>query len=292
MQRYWKRFQKFGLALFLVLTTALFAQQDISVPTAGNFKVLGRSLTWGSSGRGGVQNAYIFFPATPADSSCLYIANNNPTSAHAFTVTFYQTGDPQLSTFYTSPGTQGHWKIVQTIADTVVASGVNNYSFAAKGAVTVMAVISGTSTQAGNPDTADIYDVQSNVNCGSSPINSPIGSGQCSNSASVTVSNTTASVLVPTPPAGQFIHVCAYSVSSSNAASSGTYQFAVGTVGTCAAIGTVLWPIQYVNTAEPPFALGSGFGQLFQTPTLSQPLCFNQTVGTATTTASVSYYIG
>jgi hypothetical protein len=281
------------LLLLALLCGVASAQQDISINLIGPYADFTRGAVWGASGAGNIQNAYIFPPLTPQSLTCVYIANNNPTSAHPFTLQFLYTGDPTLSRYYTAGTTgQGHWKIVSTIADTVLANGINNYSFSSPGAARGAVLITGTSTQTGSPDTADIYIVQTTTSCGQAAINVSAGTPiNCNQSATATVATGTTALLVAAPPIGQFIRVCAYAVSGNVGGSAAPVQFANGTAGTCATAGTTLWLLD-MTTGGFDYDQGSGIGQLFQTTVVQQPLCFTNTGTTFNSFVSISYIVG
>src|ERR1700675_2249172 len=61
---------------------------DIKLGTIGPYSDLARSAIWGSTGRGNTDNSYIFVPQNTNSLTCVYVANNNPTNAHALTLTF------------------------------------------------------------------------------------------------------------------------------------------------------------------------------------------------------------
>lgn len=276
-------------ALFL-LCGWLGAQQDVTIGLIGPYADFARGAVWGSAGFGNVQNAYIFPPLTPQSQTCVYIANNNPTSAHAFTITFLYSGDPTISHYYTAGTTgQGHWKIVQVITDTVIASGINNYSFSSPGAARAAVLITATSTQAGSPDTADIYVVQTTTNCGTATVNVN-SSAICNMSANTQVATATQGQVVAAPPVGQFVHVCAYSVTGTVSSTAET-PFANGTAGTCTVLGATIWDLASATGNTGP-TLSGGPSQLFQTTVPSQPLCFKNFGTGAISYVSVSYFIG
>jgi hypothetical protein len=139
----------------------IFAQQDIPIVGGSNpYIIIGRSITWGGSGFGNLGNNFIFQPVTPDEGFCLFVSNNNPTSSHTFTVVVSQTGDPALTTF---TGFAQKWSTVPTTSSfpvTVNASSMVglNYKTSASAAINVR--FSGNTTQAGSPDTADVFAVQ------------------------------------------------------------------------------------------------------------------------------------
>lgn len=153
------------------------AQQDIQVTGGTNpYTIIGRGLTWGGSGINQVNNNFIFHPTDPNEGFCLFVSNNNTSSSHTFTVAVYQTGDPAQSLF---TGFSQRWFLVATNTAFPVTVNANaivgiNYKTTASAGISVN--ISGSTTQTGSPDTADIFAVQTNQSsCGSLPVNSVQG---------------------------------------------------------------------------------------------------------------------
>ena len=155
--------------VILSLIFATFVQAaDILISSRGPYQDLARGAAWGQRGRNGVENNYILQPLNPAQGICLFIANNNPVSAHTFTLEVHQTGDV-MQTVY--EGQTGRW-----VADTVqglpipatVAAGSMVSAYVHTSAAARIAVsISGTTAQTGSPDTADIFLVQTEASsCG------------------------------------------------------------------------------------------------------------------------------
>lgn len=145
------------------------AQQDISVVGGTNpYIILGRGLAWGGAGTGNLNNNFIFSPVDPNQGFCLFLSNNNPTSAHTVSVGVSQTGDPALHSFQ---GFSQKWFGVPTTTTfpvNVPLSGIVgiNYKTTASAGITVS--FSGATTQAGSPDTVDVFAVQTNQSaCGS-----------------------------------------------------------------------------------------------------------------------------
>jgi len=162
---------------FFLLAAAAFAQVDITNNSRNALIDLGRGLSWGSGGRGNTDNAYIFTHVSTSESFCLVIANNNPTNAHTFNVTVASTSDQQVQSYLTAPGST-RWVTATAVTGASAAASASYYNFfRVNGASRVVVSITGTSTQAGTPDTADILIGQSTIldtggtSCG--PSNSP-----------------------------------------------------------------------------------------------------------------------
>jgi hypothetical protein len=166
----WCRWLFFSAIVILVPLFAR-AQQDIQVIGGTNpYITIGRNFSWAGSGPGNLNNNFIFHPIDPNEGFCLFIGNNNPTSAHSVSVAVAQSGDPTLNSFQ---GVTGQWFSVSTVtlfpvsvpAATVVGI---NYKTTASASITVS--FSGATPQAGSPDTVNVFAVQTNQSaCGSLP---------------------------------------------------------------------------------------------------------------------------
>lgn len=168
-----------SLATALLLCTALsLAQTDqyIASGSASPYLTLGRGLIWGGAGLGTVGQNFIFNPLDPNQGFCVFIFNNNTTSAHTFTLTVAQTGDPAIRSY---SGNTQRWTNVPTQSSFPISVPANsllgiNYKTTASAGIVIS--FTGNTTQAGSPDTADIFTVQTNQSsCGSLPVNSVQG---------------------------------------------------------------------------------------------------------------------
>jgi len=166
----------FAIVCFSLFShTQAFAQNDININVKSAYIDLGRSLTWGSSGgfgncqvasSCGFNNNFLFTPLNPDQGICIFITNNNPTNSHTFTIAVSQTGDQRQQTYTGSTGrfvtdtVQGTASPVGSLATTTV------YVHTTAGARVVIQ-LSGSSSAAGTPDTADVYLVQTSAtSCG------------------------------------------------------------------------------------------------------------------------------
>jgi hypothetical protein len=289
------------LTTLLLCASAIFASGqavDIRLGSIGPYNDLVRGATWGSTGVGNSDNSYIFPPTNPQEQTCVYMSNNNPTSSHTFTITFRYSGDPKVTGYLSNNGTQeGRWKNVQVISDTILAGSTNNYSFSSPGAAWAQVQISGSSTQTGSPDTVDIYIVQTATNCGTGTININ-APASCANSASLSVPSTSTEVIVAAPAAGQYVHICAISLTFS-AAITGAQAVSLvhgsgGAFGSpCTPNSSAEWLIEEaVNTTPFPYTIGSGQAQLFQSLTPASAMCVENGTAGANAVVSISYYIG
>jgi len=159
------------LVLLTVLNFITFAQQDIQISTRGPYQVLTRSAAWGVKGQGGIENAYLLQPLNPSQGICIFVSNLNPTSTHSLNLSVYQTGDPNVDRYY---GNTGRWvqDTVQGFSGTVAAKSTTTAYVHTSAAARIAVTISGTSTQTGSPDKADVYLVQTDhTSCG------PVGTG-------------------------------------------------------------------------------------------------------------------
>lgn len=165
------------LTVFALFAAGAFAQVDIPNNSRNALMDLGRSLAWGAGGRGSLHNAYIFTPVSPSESFCMVIANNNPTNAHTFNFTVATTSDQQVTSYLLAPGST-RWVTASAVTGVSVAASSSYYNFfRINGASRVVISISGSTTAAGTPDTADVLIGQSTyldtggVSCG--PTNAP-----------------------------------------------------------------------------------------------------------------------
>ena len=151
----------------LLLSASAFAQVDIVSPWRGPFGDLGRNLTWGVSGKGGMNNAMVIDVPEPQLGACLFIRNLNAAAAHSFTLRAFITSDQQAKGYYATPGAV--WTPVNIVSGTWT-QGVNSYFVPANLAGGGMAVFSispasgskvafviGASVNAGGIDTANIF---------------------------------------------------------------------------------------------------------------------------------------
>jgi len=174
-----------SLLLLLAAVPAL-AQQDINIVGGTSpYIVIGRGLNWSGSGFGNIQNNFIFTPTGPDVGFCLFLANNNPSSSHSVTVAVSQNGDPALKSFN---GFQGRWNTVPTSSTfpiTVAANSVSGINYKTSASANIVVTFSGTSAQAGSPDTVDVFAVQTTQSsCGALASNSV--QGVYTNNANVT----------------------------------------------------------------------------------------------------------
>lgn len=130
-----------------------------------SFTTVVRGAAWSS-----INNAYIFAPNSQDASMCLEVINNNPSSSHTLTIGLNQTHDPNTTTY---TGNLSRWVATQTVTPlpiTVPAATGKGIYFQTFGAAQLALVFTGASTQAGNPDTVDIFIVATKQgNCGIGP---------------------------------------------------------------------------------------------------------------------------
>jgi len=151
----------------LLFSVSAFAQVDILSPWRGPFGDLGRNLTWGVSGAGGMNNAFVINVPQPQLGACLFVRNLNAASAHSFTLKAFITDDQQAIGYYATPGAV--WTPVNVVSGTWT-TGVNSYFVPANLAGGGMAVFSispasgakvafviAGSINAGGIDTANIF---------------------------------------------------------------------------------------------------------------------------------------
>lgn len=230
----------------LAISFPLFGQVDILNNSRNALMDLGRSLKWGSAGRGAIHNAYVFTPVSPSESFCVVVANNNPTSAHTFNLVVASTTDQQVTSYLTVPGST-RWVTASTVTGATVAASSSYYNFfRINGASRVAISITGSSTQTGAPDTADLLIGQSTfIDTGGTacpPSNSPPAVApsyfngtsydapfECPNQAKINLSAGT-DVRIATGSAAHTIKICHVDYASDTTA---TMTIRQGTGSTC-----------------------------------------------------------
>lgn len=287
--------KNFFVASLLCLASIFTSGQavDIRLGQIGPYADFARSAPWGATGNGNTDNSYIFAPITPQETTCVFIANNNKTSPHTFTLAFRTTGDPLNKTYLSVGATQGHWKNVSLITDTVIAGGVNNYSFSSPSSAWAQVEVSGTSAQSGSPDTADIYVVQSSGNCGAASVNVTSSETPCNLTATDTVADGAPAVaLVDAPPVGQFVHVCAISITFNATTTAGTVTLGTSFSGTCSVVTPQWNDLVSANTAPYPYTIGGGSAQLIQSTVANKAFCAVDVGTGASANVTIAYFIG
>jgi hypothetical protein len=164
-----------------------FGQQDIKVVGGTNpYIILGRNMSWVGSGFGNIGNSFIFTPTSPDEGFCLFVTNNNPTNSHTFSVVVSQTGDPGVGSFQ---GNQFKWSSVPTSATfplTVNPAAVVGINYKTTASANIAVTFSGNIGAAGNPDTVDVFAVQTTQrSCGALPTNAVQGPFQDGRSLTV-----------------------------------------------------------------------------------------------------------
>jgi hypothetical protein len=155
-----------GVTILLALCSVAWGQQDVFITGTNAYTVLGRGIPWGN-GAAAVNNNFVFSPLNPNTQVCLYVTNNNPTNSHSFTVNLLQAGDPQVKTFANAGSKWKSSGTVQAMPVTVTAAQTVGIYFNVTAAAVLTAQFTGSATQAGSPDTADIFAVQTTAGgCG------------------------------------------------------------------------------------------------------------------------------
>ncbi len=157
--------QRIGLEMILALFSApLICATDIPVfPTGPVFQL--NNLVWGQSGPIGFNNNFFFTPLNQNESVCVFVYNNNTTSAHGFSMSIAVTGNPSS----TKPS-DGTWQNVastggsQIIAPPSPGSG-GGIGTSVSGASQISIGFTNSSTQAGSPETANITISQTQGTC-------------------------------------------------------------------------------------------------------------------------------
>ena len=177
-----RRFAGTLALITLTLCSVAWAQQDVFITGISAYTVIGRGLPWGS-GSGAVNNNFIFAPLNPNTQVCLYVTNNNPSSAQNLTISLLQPGDPQINTFQKVGSNSKASSTVQTMPISVGSLATVGIYFNVTAAALLTAQITGSSAAGGSPDTADIFAVQTTSGgCGiasgtPTPVQGPFVSG-------------------------------------------------------------------------------------------------------------------
>jgi hypothetical protein len=211
--------------------------QDIFTQVYSPFAAV-RNIPWGN-GAGAMNNTFWFNSIAPELGTCVIVYNNNPTSAHSFTLVVQQSSDPNTSGF---TGFSKLWTAVAgstTFPFSLAANTSLSMFYATRSSSFIALTFSGTATQAGNPDTANIIIVEADVvSCansgasnsvqgiipdgGSSPNVSPVLIGGWKNTAG-TITNVSQTVAVDSATRGMSVgrqsSLVATSTDNTNAAS-------------------------------------------------------------------------
>lgn len=268
-------------ALSFVLLPATAVAADHRIPGGAVYTVLGRGLTWAS----GVNQTFVLDVVSPSSGMCLNV-HNNDVSSHAYVVTPWITSDLQVTTYTGNTGAWTATNISPSGTNTTLAAATDNYFINTSGAAHVTVIISGGS----GAGTADLTIAQTPNQCGNGGIGSIGQAVSCNKHASLVVATATIGILVASPPAGQFVHVCAYSVSGGSATGA-THNFGTGAAGACGSISSPWGLSSPASSAPMQFSLGAGIGQLFQTMIAAQPLCMQNGGSGSNLLSDVSYTV-
>jgi hypothetical protein len=150
--------------LLLCMRPMVSAQtQDIRL-SPGSAYVSQRGVPWGNI----FNVTYVLVPLRPEVGICFYVVNNNPTNSHTFNVSVAQTSDSGALDFSSN---QGRYSTVTinglTNPITVNASSTVAAYSGTTAAAQVAFTFSASAGAGGNPDTADLFWVQTSSNsCG------------------------------------------------------------------------------------------------------------------------------
>jgi hypothetical protein len=157
-----KRYLFSLLLALIILITPCFAQNDQIVNARNVYIQMTNAVPWSTL----AAQTYILTPQTPDYGFCVSIVNNNPTSAHTFTVSAFQSGDSNVVDYSHNTGRYASLALVG-LPSPVPAATTNTFFVRSNGAAKIAFVFAGASTQAGSPDTVDIFAVQTTaVGCG------------------------------------------------------------------------------------------------------------------------------
>lgn len=172
-------------ALILAASQPAAAQQEFVINSAAPYVDLSRGAIWGT----GVNNIWTVNTLSTDEGMCVSVVNNNPTSGHQFTISVFSTLDQRIASYNGGPPTkwqpvptfasggsqvsgQGIAPILQAVGSTSSTQGKQGYYFRTGGAARVSIQFAGSITQAGSPDTADLFVVHniSGSTCGNNII--------------------------------------------------------------------------------------------------------------------------
>lgn len=164
-----KKYLSLIFLLFIFLINPCFPQDQIVNARNVNVQITNPNATGGGAGAvpwNSINVTYVLAPLGPDNGFCISIVNNNPTSAHSFSVNAFQTGDSQVNDFTHNTGRYAPLAIINNAAS-VPAGSTSTFYIKSNGASKLALQFSGATTQAGNPDTVDIYAVQTTAGgCG------------------------------------------------------------------------------------------------------------------------------
>lgn len=151
------------LALIILISSfTLQAQQDQIVNGRNTNLTIAKNVPWINL----ASQTYIMAPLGPDYGFCVSMINNNPTSSHTFTVATFQTGDNDVSDFTHNTGRFASLTVVGNPSP-IAASTTQTFFVRSNGASKIAFQFAGGITQAGSPDTVDIFAVQTTAaGCG------------------------------------------------------------------------------------------------------------------------------
>lgn len=296
----------------LFLFSQLVFAADVQVPRTGTIVLL-TTTNWGGS----FNNNYVFSSTTTDTGTCVTVVNNNPTSSHTYNLNVQITSDsrsngptadptkwfsvaPQATglSVASNPGGAGPFPLKTTFANTF-------------GAARISIGISGTTTAAGNPDTATVFAIQSRSGCGgnygaslfgngTSPWSASVPADQyygvkpvplCDKNATVLVaSGTTTKIENAGTLDGQIggFKVCAYSISGAATTGSADLTIGYGDTATTCAIVAAIWTVTIGATTVPNYSGGNGLGAImWMNPNAA--LCVQNGATTSAVRVSLNY---
>jgi hypothetical protein len=222
-----KRFFLF-LGLFITLVNLASAQIDIQVGGIGPVRDVVRNVTWANSGIGAFNNSYIFTPAFPNETACLYVSNND-SSSHALSLIWYVTGDQNVNTYQ---GNTGKWvPAANNVFQPSIAASVTKGFFASLQNASRVAIVASNGSSTGTV-TLTLVESQLSVGCGNNVTN---GQVVCPIMATVSIATGTTQQIATAQPGNQIAtYICGGYVSTNTAfAATGSIQFTYGTGTTC-----------------------------------------------------------
>ncbi len=212
------------LVFLLLLPVSIRAQNpDLVLNPGSSYVDVGRSIPWSNFNR-----TYVIVPNSPNASLCVYVVNNNPSSSHSFSTSTFQSADSQVADYSNNTGRYNAVPLVN-MPGTVPASGMVSGFTQSTAAAKVAIRFTGASGQAGSPDTADVFLVQTTSGtCGAASVSNQV-QGTSAPGAAITGNPL---LLGGTDPSGlaRFLKLCPDSTATACSAAN-TYSLAIGAGG-------------------------------------------------------------
>lgn len=213
--------------LLLLCASLAGAQIDIQIPSVGPVKDVIRNANWAGSGRGNVNNSYVFTPSNLAEGVCFYFANND-TNTHTFVMNVVGTGDQNVKTYQ---GNTAAWTNLGPTSPIGLAGVGPSLTIAAFVQIQNAANVALVITSASGTGTVSITMVEGATasGCNNTITTAPL---VCPISVTTTVLTGTTAQLVA-PQANKAVYLCSVTFSFAAAPSVASVSIVAGTGPTC-----------------------------------------------------------